>query len=189
MSTITLNVQPFQMTDEEFYQLCQVNEAWRLEVTAKGDLLIMPPVGGKSGRREASLISQVWLWNEQTQLGIVFSSSTVFCLPNGGKRSPDVAWVKLDRWQGLTEQEQEKFPPLCPDFVIELRSKTDNLEDLQEKMAEYLDAGLRLGWLINPQHQQVEIYRPNHNTEIVSLPTCLSGENVLNNFVLDIPLL
>ncbi|MGK7943338.1 MAG: Uma2 family endonuclease, partial [Microcystaceae cyanobacterium] len=160
MSAVTLNVNTVGLTDEQFYQLCQVNETWRLELTAKGELIIMPPLGGKSGQREANLITDVTNWNRQTQLGIVFSSSTVFRLPNGGKRSPDVAWVSLDRWNGLTEEEQEKFPPLCPDFVIELRSKTDQLKDLQDKMLEYLDAGLRLGWLINPQQQQVEIYRP-----------------------------
>ncbi|GBF82443.1 Uma2 family endonuclease [Aphanothece sacrum] len=189
MNTITLNVKPVQLTDEEFYQLCQVNQAWRLELTAKGELLIMSPLGGKSGSREARLISKIWLWNEQTKLGIVFSSSTVFRLPNGGKRSPDVAWVKLERWDSLTDEEQEKFPPLCPDFLIELRSRTDNLEDLQEKMAEYLDAGLRLGWLINPQQQQVEIYRLNQDKEIISLPANLSGEDVLHDFILDIPVI
>ncbi|WP_107667982.1 Uma2 family endonuclease [Cyanothece sp. BG0011] len=189
MNTITLNVQPVQLTDEEFYQLCQVNEAWRLELTAKGKLLIMSPLGGKSGKREARLISKLWLWNEENNLGVVFSSSTVFRLPNGGKRSPDVALVKLERWNNLTEEDQEKFPPLCPDFVIELRSRTDKLEDLQEKMLEYLEAGLLLGWLINPQQQQVEIYRQNQDKEIIALPANLSGENMLPGFVLDIPIM
>ena len=189
MNTITLNVKPVKLTDEEFYQLCQVNEAWRLELTTKGELLIMPPLGGKSCNREARLISKLWLWNEENKLGVVFSSSTVFRLPNGGKRSPDVAYVKLERWNKLTEEDQEKFPPLCPDFVIELRSRTDKLQDLQEKMLEYLDAGLCLGWLINPQQQQVEIYRQNQDKEIISLPANLSGENILPNFVLDIPIM
>jgi Uma2 family endonuclease len=118
----------------------------------------------------------------------LFSSSTIFTLPNGAKRSPDVAWVKSDRWESLTLEEQEKFPPLCPDFVIELRSRTDSLSQLQEKMQEYLNSGLQLGWLINPQEQQVEIYRPNQAIEIVQLPTILSGEKVLPEFILDISL-
>ncbi|MDJ0845448.1 Uma2 family endonuclease [Crocosphaera sp.] len=189
MNPITLNVKPVKLTDEEFYQLCQVNESWRLELTAKGELLIMPPLGGKSGKREARLISKLWVWNEETNLGVVFSSSTVFRLPNGGKRSPDVAWVKLEKWNRLTEEDQEKFPPLCPDFIIELRSRTDKLEDLQEKMLEYLDAGLILGWLINPQQQQVEIYRQNQDKEIIYLPANLSAEDVLPGFILDIPIM
>jgi Uma2 family endonuclease len=118
----------------------------------------------------------------------LFSSSTIFTLPNGAKRSPDVAWVKSDRWESLTLEEQEKFPPLCPDFVIELRSRTDSLSQLQEKMQEYLNSGLQLSWLINPQEQQVEIYRPNQAIEIVQLPTILSGEKVLPEFILDISL-
>ena len=109
-------------------------------------------------------------------------------MPNGAKRSPDVAWVKSDRWESLTLEEQEKFPPLWPDFVIELRSRTDSLNQLQEKMQEYLDSGLQLGWLINPQEQQVEIYRPNQAVEVVPLPTTLSGEQVLPGFILDISL-
>jgi Uma2 family endonuclease len=148
----------------------------------------MPPVGGLSGNRESNLIGELWLWNRQTKLGKVFSSSTIFTLPNGAKRSPDVAWVKSDRWESLTLEEQEKFPPLCPDFVIELRSRTDSLSQLQEKMQEYLNSGLQLGWLINPQEQQVEIYRPNQAIEIVQLLTILSGEKVLPEFILDISL-
>jgi Uma2 family endonuclease len=148
----------------------------------------MPPVGGLSGNRESNLIGELWLWNRQTKLGKVFSSSTIFTLPNGAKSSPDVAWVKSDRWESLTLEEQEKFPPLCPDFVIELRSRTDSLSQLQEKMQEYLNSGLQLSWLINPQEQQVEIYRPNQAIEIVQLPTILSGEKVLPEFILDISL-
>ncbi len=118
----------------------------------------------------------------------MLSSSTIFRLPNGGNRSPDVAWVKQERWNALSEEEQEKFPPLCPDFVIELRSRTDFLKDLQDKMQENLDGGLRLGWLINPQEQQVEIYRQNQAVEVVDLPAILSGENVLPGFILELSL-
>ncbi|MDF5728176.1 MAG: Uma2 family endonuclease [Rhizonema sp. PD38] len=186
-ATVILNLKNVDLSDEQFYQLCQDNQNWQLERTTKGELIIMPPVGGVSGNREADLNGSLWLWNRQTQLGRVFSSSTIFRLPNGGNRSPDVAWVTNERWQSLTPEEQEKFPPLCPDFVIELRSRTDSLTQLQEKMQEYLNSGLQLGWLINPQAQQVEIYRPNQTFEIVQLPANLLGENVLPGFVLDLP--
>lgn len=187
MNTVVLNLENVELTDDQFYHLCQVNQEWQLERTAKGELVIMPPVGGLSGNREADLITEVNIWNRQTKLGKVFSSSTIFRLPNGGDRSPDVAWVKLERWKALTEEEQEKFPPICPDFVIELRSRTDALKPLQEKMQEYLNSGLLLGWLINPQQQQVEIYRPNQDVEIVQFPIKLFGEDVLPGFVLDLP--
>ncbi|MDF5715599.1 MAG: Uma2 family endonuclease [Rhizonema sp. NSF051] len=187
-ATVILNLKNVDLSDEQFYQLCQDNQNWQLERTTKGELIIMPPVGGVSGNREADLNGSLWLWNRQTQLGRVFSSSTIFRLPNGGNRSPDVGWVTNERWQSLTPEEQEKFPPLSPDFVIELRSRTDSLTQLQEKMQEYLNSGLRLGWLINPQAQQVEIYRPNQTFEIVQLPANLSGENVLPGFVLDLPI-
>lgn len=185
---IILSFKNITLSDEQFYQLCQDNENWQLERTVKGELVIMPPVGGVSGNRESDLNGELWLWNRQTQLGKVFSSSTIFRLPKGGDRSPDVAWVAKENWELLTLEEQEKFPPICPDFVIELRSRTDSLTQLQAKMQEYLNSGLRLGWLINPQEQQVEIYRPNQALEIVKLPTTLSGENVLPEFILNLPL-
>ncbi|CCQ63852.1 Uma2 family endonuclease [Crocosphaera watsonii] len=184
---IILSLKNVGLSDEQFYQLCQVNDQWRLEETAQGELIIMPPVGAISGNRESELNGLVWLWNRQTKLGKVFSYSTVFILPNGGKRSPDVAWISNERWDSLTLQEQEKFAPICPDFVIELRSRTDALNQLQSKMQEYLNSGLKLGWLIDPQSQQVEIYLQNKAREIVSLPTTLSGENILPGFSLDLP--
>jgi len=185
---ITLSFKNVTLSDDQFYQLCQANENLQLERTAQGELVIMPPVGGLSGNRESDLNADLVIWNRQTQLGKVFSSSTIFRLPNGGDRSPDVAWVRSDRWESLTLEEQEKFPPLGPDFVVELRSRTDSLNQLQEKMQEYLNSGLCLGWLINPQDQQVEIYRPNQAVEVVQLPTTLSGETVLPGFILDIAL-
>ena len=184
---IILNLKNVGLSDEQFYQLCLVNQNWQLERTVKGELVIMSPVGRVSGNREADLITDLNLWNRQTQLGRVFSSSTIFRLPEGGDRSPDAAWVANERWESLTPEEQEKFPPICPDFVIELRSRTDSLSQLQEKMQEYLNSGLRLGWLINPQAQQVEIYRPNQTVEIVQLPVSLSGEDTLPGFVLNLP--
>ncbi|MCT7975744.1 Uma2 family endonuclease [Laspinema olomoucense] len=185
---IILNLKTVNLSDDQFYQLCQINENWRLEETAQGELIIMPPVGGISGNRESDFNADVVIWNRQTQLGKVFSSSTIFILPQGGKRCPDVAWVENARWEALTQEQQEKFVPLCPDFVIELRSRTDPLKQLQDKMQEYLNSGLKLGWLINPQTQQVEIYHPTQPVETVPLPTRLSGENVLPGFILDLPL-
>ncbi|MTJ49300.1 Uma2 family endonuclease [Dolichospermum sp. UHCC 0259] len=185
MNTVTLNLDPVvRLTDDQFYQLCMANKDVNLELNAQGELIIVPPVGGESGRSESDLNFKVSLWNYKTQLGIVFSSSTVFRLPNGAKRSPDVAWVKLDRWEALTVEEREKFPPLAPDFVIELRSKTDRLKTLQEKCTEYINNGVRLCWLINPYDKQVEIYRLEQPVEIVQFPVLLSGEDVLLGFEL-----
>lgn len=188
MTAISLNLNPLvqTFTHEQFYELCMVNQDVALERSSIGELIIMPPVGGESGRKEAAYIIDLGIWNRQTMLGEVFSSSTIFKLPNGGDRSPDAAWVKSERWDALTPEQKIKFPPLCPDFVIELRSESDRLKPLQEKMQEYLDSGLRLGWLINPQDRQVEIYRSNQEVERVKWPVTLSGENVLPGFLLDI---
>lgn len=187
MSIVTLDLSAIAvMTDEQFHQLCQTNPDVPLERNRKGELIIVPPVGGESGNREADYIADLVVWNRQTGLGKVFSSSTIFNLPNGGDRSPDAAWVRLDRWNALTPEQQERFPPICPDFVIELRSRTDRLKPLQEKMQEYLDSGLRLGWLIDPQNGQVELYRFGQAVEVVRFPVELSGENVLPGFVLNL---
>ncbi|WP_041918575.1 Uma2 family endonuclease [Gloeocapsa sp. PCC 7428] len=183
---LTLNLQSVHLTDEQFYQLCISNPELRVERDADGDLIIMPPVGGNSGNRELELGTDLAIWNRQTQLGKVFSSSTIFKLPSGGDRSPDAAWIELSRWQALTPQQRQKFPPIAPDFVLELRSPTDSLEMLQAKMQEYLDSGVRLGWLFNPQDQQVEIYRLGQAKETRSLPTQLSGEDVLPGFTLQV---
>ncbi len=186
MTTI-LNLEPITaLTRAQFYQLCLVNPALTMERTPNGELIIMTPMGGEGGSREANLIGDVIIWNRQTQLGVVFSSQTVFSLPKGGDRSPDVAWVKQERWQQLSPAERQGFPPLCPDFVIELRSRTDRLKPLQDKMQEYLDSGLELGWLFNPQDQQVEIYRQGQAKEVCALPTQLAGEAVLPGFELQV---
>lgn len=185
---IILNLKTVNLSDEQFYQLCHNNDEWRLEQTAQGELIIMPPIGAISGNREADLNADLVIWNRQTKLGKVFSSSTIFTLPNGAKRSPDVAWIAKERWDALPLEEQEKFAKICPDFVIELGSRTDSLTQLQAKMEEYLANGVRLGWLIDPMSQQVAIYRPNQAVEIISLPTTLSGENVLPEFTLELPL-
>jgi Uma2 family endonuclease len=179
--TTVLNLNPLTttLTIEQFYLLCQNNPDLQLERNPQGELIIMSPSSGEKGIKEANLLFQIGIWNRQTNLGIVFSSSTMFNLPGGGSRSPDVAWVSLEKWESLTPEQREKFLPICPDFVIELRSKTDRLKPLQDKMQEYLASGLSLGWLINPQDGQVEIYRQDKPVEILAMPTVLSGEEVL----------
>lgn len=174
------------LTDEQFFELCQKNRDLRFERTAIGELIIMPPTGGITSDRNADLTYQLYQWNRQTKLGKVFDSSGGFKLPNGSNRSPDASWVKLERWNALTAEQQEKFIPLCPDFVIELRSPSDSLNKLQEKMQEYLENGALLGWLIDPQRKIVEIYRPNQVVEILASPATLSGEDILPGFGLDL---
>jgi Uma2 family endonuclease len=186
MNTVTLNLDTIPLTDEQFYQLCQNNREFNFETTAQGELIIMSPVGGESGNREAELIIDLGIWNRQTNLGYTFSSSTIFKLPNGAKRSPDAAWIRRERWEALPPEQRRKFPPIAPDFVIELRSATDDLQALRDKMQEYMDAGVQLAWLINPQQQQVEIYRQGQPVEIRNLPTELSGETLLPGFNLSL---
>jgi Uma2 family endonuclease len=183
-SPLKMDLEHVQLTDEQFYQLCINNPNLNIERNARGVLIVMPPVGGESGNREMNLGGELYLWNKQTQLGEVFSSSTVFKLPGGGDRSPDAAWVERSRWRALTPEQRQKFPPIAPDFVIELRSRTDSLESLREKMDEYMSSGVRLGWLFNPQEQQVEIYRLEKAKEVKKIPTELTGEDVLPGFTL-----
>lgn len=187
MTALILDLHPaIELTDEQFEQICSANRDLRLERTATGELIIMPPTGGDTGRRNLGLSAQLWNWNQQSSLGIAFDSSTGFTLPNGAIRSPDASWVRLERWQALTPLQRRKFIPLCPDFAIELLSPTDELRETQAKMQEYLTNGLRLGWLINPKSKQVEIYRPGQPVEILQSPASLSGETVLPGFVLDL---
>jgi Uma2 family endonuclease len=186
ISPFKLNLDTVNFSDEQFYQLCQKNSDLQFERTATGELIIMPPVGGESGNREAEFIIDLGIWNRQTKLGYTFSSSTIFKLPNGGDRSPDAAWIKKERWEALTPEQRRKFPPIAPDFVIELRSATDNLETLRQKIQEYMDAGVKLAWLINPQQQQVEIYRLGKDVELRNLPTELLGEEILPGFSLSL---
>ena len=187
MAAVTVDFKPIlDLTDEQFYQLCQANQNLRFERNATGELIIMPPVGGESSNRNASLTSQIWIWNEQNQLGIVFDSSGGFKLPNGAVRSPDASWVKLSRWDALTTEQQTRFLPLSPDFVIELLSPSDSLKVTQKKMEEYQANGVRLGWLINRKLRQVEIYRIGQSVEILENPSSLSGEDVLPGFILDL---
>lgn len=191
MDVATITLPPtleltIELTDEQFFQLCQNNRDLRFERTAKGELIIMPPTGSDTGRRCIKIAAQVENWSSQNNLGVAFDSSTGFKLPNGADRSPDASWVKLERWEALTPEQQETFAPLCPDFVVELRSSSDSLEKVRSKMQEYMKNGASLGWLINPKNKQVEIYRLNQNVEIIENPITLSGENVLPGFVLSL---
>ncbi|MBD2431344.1 MULTISPECIES: Uma2 family endonuclease [Fischerella] len=186
MTALILNLRPaIELTDEQFFQLCQNNRDLRLERTAKGELIIMPPTGWESGNRNAKLTARLELWTEADGTGLAFDSSTGFKLPNGANRSPDASWVRKERIEALNP-DPAKFLPMAPDFVVELRSATDSLETLQQKMQEYIDCGVRLGWLIDPQNQQVEIYRIGQKVEVLESPLSLSGEDVLPGFVLDL---
>jgi Uma2 family endonuclease len=185
MTAYTFDLSPIaSLTDAQFDLLCTANPEIKFERTPKGELVIMSPTGGETGRKNAKLISRFVAWNEQCGLGEVFDSSTCFRLPGGGDRSPDIAWVEKSRWEALTPEQQRKFPPLCPDFVVELLSPSDNLFTTQQKMQEYLDNGIRLGWLINPQDRQVEVYRPGQPVEKLQAPVTMSGESVLPGLIL-----
>ena len=146
----------------------------------------MSPAGGETSNSNAGLTAQIWVWNQQNKLGKVFDSSGGFKLPNGANRAPDACWVKLERWNALTPEQQKKFPPICPDFVVELLSPSDSLKETQDKMKEYRDNGALLGWLINRKSRQVEIYRPNREVEVLESPATVSGEDVLPRFVLNL---
>lgn len=187
MTAFTITLDPVGiLTDEAFYQLCQANPDVKFERSAKGELIVMSPTGGESGRRNAELTTDLNIWNRQTRRGYTFDSSTCFKLPNGAERSPDAAWIERSRWEALSLEDRERFPPLAPDFVVELRSASDRLSTIQAKMQEYQDNGVRLGWLINPQDQQVEIYRNGQPVEILQAPQQLLGEDVLPGLVLEL---
>ena len=180
----------FRVTPEQFEQLAYAEQLARMELTKDGELIVMSPTGGEAGRKNFNLYLDLGNWNRQTKLGEAFDSSTIFVLPNGARRSPDVSWIRLERWNTLTLKEKQGFPPIAPDFVIELVSPSDiknqRYEDLQEKMQEYLDNGVKLGWLIEPLAKTVEIYRVGQEVEILNNPQTLSGEDVLLGFVLDL---
>lgn len=175
--------------DEQFEQLCRNNPDIQFERSATGELIIMPPVGAESGNRELDLMGQLWAWNRRTKLGKTFSSATCFKLPNGALKSPDAAWIELSRWDSLSPEKQKKFAPICPDFVIELRSESDSLQTLQQKMQEYIDNDAKLGWLIDPQAEAVTIYQPHQTPEILQKPQSLSGGDVLPGFICELDFL
>ncbi|MFM6246097.1 MAG: Uma2 family endonuclease [Dolichospermum sp.] len=187
MNALTVNLESIiEMTDEQFFQLCQNNRELRFERNANGELIIMPPTGGETGNRNGRITQQLMNWTDADGTGIAFDSSTCFKLPNGADRSPDASWIKLERWDTLTNEEKQKFPPICPDFVIELLSPSDSLKTTQEKMQEYIANGVRLGILINRKSRQVEIYRPGKEVEILDSPATVSGEDVLKGFILNL---
>lgn len=173
-----------RMSDTDFFRFCQRNGDWRIERTAQGDLIIMPPTGGGSGARNFDLTGQFWLWCNQDGTGIGFDSSTGFTLPNGAERSPDLAWVRRERWDALTPEEQEEFPPLAPDFVAELRSKGDSPKKLRAKMQEYIDCGTQLGWLIDPVRRRVTVFRPDQEPQTLERPATVTGDPILAGFAL-----
>ena len=187
MNSLTLNLTSIlPLTDEVFSEICRANPEIKFERTAKGALVVMPPTGGETGNRNIKLSARLENWAERDGLGLAFDSSTMFQLPNGAYRSPDAAWIAMERWLALTSLERQGFPPISPDFVVELRSRSDSLKSVQDKMQEYMDNGVRLGWLINPQDKQVEIYRQGQEKEVLLAPTSLSGEQLLPGFVLNL---
>ena len=174
------------VTPEEFEQLCAEYDEWRLELTSTGELIVMPGTSLQTGRRNANLTSQLVVWTEKDATGVCFDSSAMFALPNNARRSPDASWVKSEKWDNLSETQQDSFAPICPDFVVELRSKSDRLQFLRNKMTEYIANGASLGWLIDPFNRQVYVYRPNEEVVTLINPESVSGDPLLPGFKLDL---
>jgi Uma2 family endonuclease len=184
---LVIRIRPaLTLTEDQFLALCQLNRDLQIERTAEGDWSIMPPVVGSSGRGEASVIGQLWGWAQRDGTGTVFSSAAGFRLPNGAVRAPDASWVLTRRLEPFSASDWERFLPLCPDFVVELRSPSDRLADLQAKMAEYVASGTRLGWLLDSERRHVYVYRPGAAVERLNHPEKVSGEPVLPGFELDL---
>ncbi|MEO1005760.1 MAG: Uma2 family endonuclease [Cyanobacteria bacterium J06638_38] len=186
--TYTLNLKALtdSISDRALEQLCLENPDLRFETDQYGKLIVMSPTGSESGKRNGDLFGQIWYWNRQSKLGVVFDSSTGFKLFNGAIRSPDVSWIPLNRWNSLRDQQKRGFAPIDPDFVIELLSLTDQLSETQQKMMEYLDCGIKLGWLINPDAKEVEIYRNGQDQQVLNNPSSLSGEDILPGLTVDL---
>jgi Uma2 family endonuclease len=178
------------LTNEQLYHFCQENSELVIERNADGEIIIMTPTGGFTGKRNGDIFTDLNIWNRKSRLGIAFDSSTGFLLPDGSMRSPDASWVMLERWELLTADEKKQFPPLCPDFVVELRSASDDLKKLQQKLQEWMKNGCRLAWLIDADEEKAWIYRADRPVETASgFDQTLSGEAVLPNFVLDLTIL
>ncbi len=186
IETINIKALANPLTDEQFEQLCAQNRDTKFEITSQGELIIMSPTGSESGRQNGDLFGQIWYWNRQQKLGVVFDSSTGFTLPNGAKRSPDVSWIENSRWNSLTQKQKRGFAPIAPDFVLELLSPNDRLQDIQKKMQEYLACGIKLGWLIYPDEQRVEIYRLDQDLEVLDFPQSLSGEDLMPGLIVEL---
>jgi Uma2 family endonuclease len=184
---VTIQLHPVMtLTDDQFFAVCQLNRDVQIERNATGELVFMSPTGSEGDRRNFEIIVQLGIWTKQDDTGVGFGSSGGFTLPNGAVRSPDAAWISKTRWEKVDIELRKKFAPICPDFVVELRSETDNLQVLQEKMTEYIENGASLGWLIDPQQQKVYIYRPDTNVEEIDRPLSLNGEDILSGFVLNL---
>ncbi|MBE9055103.1 MULTISPECIES: Uma2 family endonuclease [Sphaerospermopsis] len=184
---MVLKMQPdIIMTDDQFFDFCKLNRDFRIERNQFGDLLIMSPTGSETDERNFNLIVQLGIWTKKDGTGVGFGSSGGFTLPNGAVRSPDAAWIKKEKWEAIPTEQRKKFAPICPDFVVELRSETDNLKTLQEKMEEYIENGVKLAWLIDRKQQKVYIYRPSQPVEELDHPQTLNGEDILPGFILDL---
>ena len=175
-----------EVTEEQFFDFCQQNRDYRISRAATGEIIIMPPTGSETGNRNLKLSQQLANWTDKNKTGIAFDSSTGFTLPNGAIKSADAAWMKLEKWEAIAPEKQEKFAPVCPDFVVELRSASDNLQPLKDKLQEYIENGASLGWLIDRKNRQVYVYRPNLDVECLDNPARVSGQSVLPGFVLDL---
>jgi Uma2 family endonuclease len=186
-AVISFDVRPLKMTDEAFYEFCQSNEGYQFEMDKRGNLIVMPPTFLETSRKNNKINYQLTTWATKDKTGEVFESDGMFTLPNGAKRAPDAFWITKEKYYALSPEEREnRFARIVPDFVIELRSKSDNLRKLQAKMREYIENGVRLGWLIDPTEKRVHVYRADKTIEILENPTKVSGENVLHGFELDL---
>lgn len=184
---ITLHLDPVvKLSNDELFELCQRNRDLRIERTARGEIIVMSPAGGKTSNRNFEIIGQLWAWARRSRTGQAFDSSCGFILPNGAMRGPDAAWVERSRLESLPREQQEKFLPLCPTFVIELRSPSDPLASVQRKMEEYIESGARLGWLVDPLERRLHVYRPGAGIEILDEPSSVAGDPELPGFVLDL---
>jgi Uma2 family endonuclease len=182
---VVLNIRSLGLTDDQFLRLCSDNRDLRIEISAQEELIIMPPPGSKTGKRGAVITYHLMSWSRQDGTGICFGTDTGFTLPNGAKRAPDAAWVSRERWNRIPEEQQEKLAPICPDFVIELRSPSDRIADVDEKMKEYIANGARLGWLLDPFDNCATIYRPGQSPERIENPAILNGDPILPGFKFD----
>jgi Uma2 family endonuclease len=178
-------MQSVGLTDDQFFRLCRDNRDFRIEMSARGELIIMPLPGSRTGERNAKILLRLGTWAEQDGSGVVFTTDTGFTLPNGAKRGPDAAWMSRERWSRVSVEQQEQLAPVCPDFVIELRSPSDRLSDLEEKMKEYIANGARMGWLLDPFENCAVIYRPDQPAERIMKPAILSGGTLLPGFRFD----
>ena len=181
-AVLALNVQSMGLTDEQFEKLCQDNPDLRIELTSKGELIIMPPTGMKTGWRNSKITGRLWEWTEKDGSGLSFDSSTLFTLPDGSKRSPDASWIRRERVEKLSQEEQAGFAAIVPDFVIELRSPSDRWPVLEEKMLDYMRNGVQLAWLIDPTSKRVYVYRPNQPVETLDNPETVSAQPELAGF-------